>query len=57
MAWWIWVIIAVYVLGFVGAFWFNASLGMITLGLTLLRAFLWPLWIVGLIPGEPQQMD
>lgn len=57
MPWWFWTILGVYILGFVGAFWINASMGMITLGLTLLRSFLWPLWLVGLIPGERLPMD
>lgn len=54
MPWWLWTIIVVYVVGFVAAFLMNAAMGNITLGLTLLRSFLWPLWIAGLIPGASQ---
>jgi hypothetical protein len=56
MTWWIWTIIGVYVAGFIIAFWANVSMGMITLGLALLRSILWPFWLVGLIPGERQPM-
>lgn len=57
MAWWMWTIIGIYGAGFLFAFWFNAMLGNITLGLTLLRSLLWPLWLAGKIPGEPLPMD
>lgn len=51
MAWWIWLIIGIYAVCFVLAFFANASMGNITLGLTLLRAVLWPLWLAGFLPG------
>lgn len=60
MAWWIWMLIGVgigaYVLGFCFAFWLNVSSGNITLGLALLRSFLWPLWLAGMIPGQQLRM-
>lgn len=50
MGWW-WVLIAIYLLGFAFVFFINANLnGMITLPLCLLRALLWPLW---LLTGHP----
>lgn len=51
-------VIAVYLIGFVGTFLFNAGLGMITPGLCLLRAFAWPAWwLTGWPSGQPLPMD
>lgn len=55
MEWWLWTII-VYSTGFVLALYLNAG-SPATPGLMLLRSFLWPLWIFGLIPGRPLPMD
>jgi hypothetical protein len=48
---------AVYVIVAVAAFVINASSGPVTPGLALLRAVLWPLWLMGMIPGERTPMD
>lgn len=51
------VLAALYSCGFILAFLMNVSLGNITLGLTLARSLLWPLWIAGFIQGAPLTMD
>jgi hypothetical protein len=58
MTWWIWTIIAVYLVGFVFFLFLNLNIGPLTLGLCLLRALLWPLWVTTGIPhGTPLTMD
>lgn len=44
-------LIGAYVLGFVGIFLLNASIGPVTLGLALARAAVWPIWVA---TGWPQ---
>jgi len=58
MPWWAWTIISIYAVGFVFFLWLNLMSGPLTLGLCLLRALLWPLWIATGIPhGAPMVMD
>lgn len=58
MTWWAWTIIGIYVLGFVLIFWLNANIGPVTLGLALLRAAVWPIWVTtGWPAGVPLTMD
>lgn len=48
------VIVAIYFLGFGAIFVLNVAMGPVTLGLCLLRAILWPLWVLTGIPhGVP----
>jgi len=42
---WLWVIIGIYLVGFVVIFLFNINIGPVTLALSLLRALFWPIWI------------
>lgn len=48
---------AIYIAIAMLAFFVNASIGPVTPGLALLRAVLWPLWLMGKIPGERMPMD
>jgi hypothetical protein len=48
---------AVYVAVALLAFIVNANIGPVTPGLALMRAVLWPLWVMGFIPGERMPMD
>ncbi len=58
MAWWIWTLIGIYVVGFVLTLWFNLAIGPLTLGLCLLRAAMWPIfWATGWPHGSPLPMD
>jgi hypothetical protein len=59
MAWWIWTIFGVYMIGAVVVFCFHvASLQMVTPGLALLRAAVWPIfWATGWPHGSPLPMD
>ena len=49
--------VAIYLVIAVLAFIANASIGPVTPGLALLRAVLWPLWLMGMIPGQHLPMD
>lgn len=44
-------LIGIYTAGFIGVFILNASIGPVTLGLALLRAVIWPVWVA---TGRPQ---
>lgn len=59
MAWEIWFLIGVYVLGFLVVFVGHiVYLQMVTPGLALLRALVWPIyWLTGWPAGEPLRMD
>lgn len=62
MAWWVWLIIAaatIYLVGFIVVFGVHAIfLQMVTPGLALLRAAVWPIWFAtGWPEGEPLPMD
>lgn len=58
MAWWVWTLIGVYVVGFVGVLWINLMSGPATIPLCLFRALVWPIWIAtGWPRGVPLQMD
>lgn len=48
---------AVYVVVGIAVFFANASIGPVTIGLAALRAVLWPLAMMGLIPGRRLPMD
>jgi hypothetical protein len=41
----------------IAAFFVNLAIGPVTPGLALLRGALWPLWLMGRIPGERLPMD
>lgn len=48
----------IYVIGFVLVLWFNMAIGLMTLGLCLLRALLWPIFIpTGWPAGTQLPMD
>lgn len=53
----IWTAVAMYFVIAIAAFIFNANIGPVTPGLALLRALLWPLWLLGMIPGKRLPMD
>lgn len=54
----IWTVGTVYVLGFVFVFAMEVTAGPVTLGLALLRATVWPLYLVTGIPtGNRLPMD
>jgi hypothetical protein len=58
MAWWIWTLAGIYIVGFVMVFMFNMAIGPITPGLCLLRAAVWPWFILtGQPHGIPLRMD
>jgi hypothetical protein len=60
MHWIIWIAVTIYVIGFVFIFWFHITSMPVTPGLALLRALLWPAWIIsgGEWPhGTPMPMD
>jgi hypothetical protein len=59
MAWWIWTLVGIYVLGFVVVFVGHLMyLQMVTPGLALLRATAWFIWIpTGWPHGVPLTMD
>lgn len=59
MTWWMWTLIAVYGVGFLVCFVGHiVFLQMVTPGLALLRAFVWPVfWLTGWPGGEPLPMD
>lgn len=59
MAWWIWTLIGLYVVGFVVVFAFHlVALQMVTPPLALLRALFWPIWFAtGRPRGAPLPMD
>lgn len=42
---WVYVIGAVYVLGFVFVLWIGITMGPVTFGLALVRALVWPLYL------------
>lgn len=55
---WLWWLLAIYLAGFVATFTFNACLGPITPGLSLLRGAAWPIyWVTGRPRGTPLPMD
>lgn len=59
MAWWVWTLIGAYCLGFVVTFAGHVVfLQMVTPGLALLRAAVWPIFLTtGWPSGEPLPMD
>ena len=59
MTWWIWTIFGVYVAGFVATLFLHLIyLQMVTLGLAMLRAAVWPIfWATGWPHGTPLPMD
>jgi hypothetical protein len=59
MTWWIWTIFGVYVAGFVVILALHLMfLQMVTPGLALLRAAVWPVfWATGWPHGSPPPMD
>jgi len=55
---WIWILIAVYVVGFAVTLAFNLAIGPLTFSLCLFRALVWPIfWITGWPHGTPLTMD
>jgi len=53
----IWIAVAIY-LGIAAlVLIFNLSIGPVTFGLALMRGLLWPLTLMGMIPGERMRMD
>lgn len=46
----LWTAIGVYLLGFAAVLCVNVFAGPVTLGLALLRAVVWPLWVATGIP-------
>lgn len=58
MDWLIWILVAVYALGFLVTFSVNLLLLPVTIGLALLRAAVWPYyWWTGRPEGRPMPMD
>lgn len=58
MALWVWAFGTVYVLGFVFVLWIGISMGPVTFGLALLRALVWPWYLVfGTPAGTTLPMD
>lgn len=58
MFWWARAIFGVYSIGFILTFWLNVMVGPLTLGLCLLRAVVWPIWVtIGWPHGVPLTMD
>ena len=59
MAWWGWVLLVVYVVGFGLTFWFQIVMSPnATLALMAVRVFLWPIyWATGWPQGVPLTMD
>jgi len=59
MTWWIWTIFGIYMIGVVVVFCLHiAFLQMVTPGLALLRAAVWPIfWATGWPHGTPLPMD
>lgn len=59
MVWWVWILAAVYVIGFGITVHFHFVIAPnATLGLFLLRCFLWPIfWATGWPHGLPLMMD
>lgn len=56
--WWWWIGGGIYVVGFFATFYFNSMLGMVTLPLCLLRAAVWPIYLVtGWPSGRQLPMD
>lgn len=51
MNWWLWTIVIVYGTGFVGVAALEIGSGPVTLGLALLRAALWPIFLATGWPG------
>lgn len=55
---WGWIAFRVYVIGFVLVFGFNIALGPITMGLSLMRGAVWPVYVTtGWPHGTPLRMD
>ena len=55
---WFWFPVLIYVAGFVLTYIVNINIGPVTPGLSLLRAFVWPLWwLTGKPEGERMRMD
>jgi hypothetical protein len=50
----LWTILAIYLVGFGAIFALNIAMGPVTLGLSLLRAIVWPLWVLTGIPHGVQ---
>jgi hypothetical protein len=59
MTWWIWTILGVYVVGFVATLLLHLIyLQMVTLGLAMFRATVWPIfWTIGWPAGWRLPMD
>lgn len=59
MPWWIWTLLAIYVIGFVGLLAIHAAaVPNLTLSLMLLRSAAWPIFLVtGWPHGVPLTMD
>lgn len=58
MALWVWTFGVVYVLGFAFVLWIGISMGPVTFELALLRAAVWPLYLLFGIPaGRHLPMD
>jgi hypothetical protein len=59
MAWWMRTILAIYIAGFLAVLIFHlALLQMVTPGLALLRAIVWPIFLLtGWPHGAPLPMD
>lgn len=59
MPWWIWTILGVYVVGVVATLLLHMIyLQMVTLGLAMFRAVVWPIfWTIGWPHGAPLPMD
>ncbi|WP_291869620.1 hypothetical protein [Bradyrhizobium sp.] len=51
------IVASIYGVAAILAFFFNMSIGPVTLGLALLRGALWPLWLMGFIQGQRLPMD
>jgi hypothetical protein len=58
MAWWVWTLIGIYIIGFLFFFWMELMVGPVTPALALMRAVVWPVyWATGWPHGTPLRMD